>query len=467
LLSTSQLNAIGLPGSFQIWPVTVTNTGAVTQAVQLSGRTFGPAENVRSGSVVLSDGSSPQFASWDGLTDNYAVFTFNVPRGADRLNASIAYPGNVAPVGLILIDPQGRFAAHSNVLAFSNFGNVDVRQPVPGTWTGIVNSGLASIGGFNGSVLWQVSTQRFVPFGSVFPSSLFLPPGGSETIVVAASAPATPGDAAGSIVLTPSGGGVDGTLGIERNSIAVTLRSLVDVAHGGAFSSVLTGGTGFSGNPVQRNYYQFVVGPGNTSIMANLSLSNDAADNVGSYLVAPDGNTLGFGQNQNDVTGINSLSLTAYTLNPVPGIWTLIVAFATPIVGDEISQPFTGTIALNRVNVSTSGLPNSTRATLPAGVPLTVPVTITNTGAAPEALFIDARLNTTTSLSLAQLNPVGSNGFPLPLTSTTPPPVWLVPTQTSSVQAAATATLPIEFVYMAVPGDPDLFPHPRGSCACR
>jgi len=73
---------------------------------------------------------------------------------------------------------------------------------------------------------------------------------------------------------------------------------------------------------------------------------------------------------------------------------------------------------------------------LPAGVPLTVPVTITNTGAAPEAFFIDARLNTTTSLPLAELNPVGS-GFPLPLPATTFPPVWLVPTQTSSVQAAA------------------------------
>jgi hypothetical protein len=203
---------------------------------------------------------------------------------------------------------------------------VDVRQPVAGTWTGVVFSAVAADGGFNGSVRWQASTQRFVPFGSVFPSSLFLPPGGSETIVVAASTPSTPGDAAGSIVLTPSRGGVDSTLGVERNSIAVTLRSLIDVAHGGSVAGTLTGGNGRDGTDVQTNYYQFAVGPGNTSIMANLSLTNDAADNIGSYLVAPDGNTLGFGQNQNDVTRINSLSSTAYTLNPVPGIWTLIVA---------------------------------------------------------------------------------------------------------------------------------------------
>jgi len=47
--------------------------------------------------------------------------------------------------------------------------------------------------------------------------------------------------------------------------------------------------------------------------MANLSLTNDAADNVGSYLIGPDGNALGFGQNHNDVTGINSLSSTCRT----------------------------------------------------------------------------------------------------------------------------------------------------------
>jgi Subtilase family len=75
LLSSSQLNAIGLPGSFHTWPVTVTNPGAAAQTVQVSGRTFGPAENVQTGSVVLQDGSSPQFTSWAVVPVNYAVFT--------------------------------------------------------------------------------------------------------------------------------------------------------------------------------------------------------------------------------------------------------------------------------------------------------------------------------------------------------------------------------------------------------
>ena len=456
LLSTNQLNAIELPGFPQTWPVTVTNTGAAAQTVEVRGRTFGPEQNVQTGSVVLQDGSNPQFTQWNGTLQNYAVFTFNVPAGADRLNASIAYPGkdNYA-VRMTLIDPLGRLAAYSLPQGVGNFGNVDVREPVKGTWTGVI---FGTVGGVNGTIPWQVSTQSFVPFGVVFPSSLSLAPGQSQTLVVFASTADTPGDSAGSIVLTPSGGGGDGYLGAERNSIAVTLRSLIDIAHGGAFSGVLTGGNGRPPQQGQINYYQFLVGPGNTDVMASLSLTNDAADNVGTYLIGPDGNALGFGQNS--VNGTNGLSLTGYTLNPVPGIWTLIAEFMGPVVGNEISQPFTDNIALNRVKVSASGLPNSSNTILPAGVPVTVPVTITNTGAAPELFFVDARLSTTTSLPLALLDPPGSSGFPLPLPLTASPPLWIVPTQTSSVQAAATATLPIEFDYGPNAGDPDLFGPP-------
>jgi hypothetical protein len=298
--------------------------------------------------------------------------------------------------------------------------------------------------------------KSFVAFGHVVPSSLFLAPGQSRTVEVFASTPSTPGDAAGSIVLTASGGGVDKYLGTERNSIAVTLRSLIDVARGGAFSGVLTGGNGRSPGEGQVNYYQFLVGPGNTSIMADLSLTNDRGDRVGSYLVAPDGNALGFGQNS--LNGIPGLSQTAYTLDPIPGLWTLIVDFPSPVVGDEISQPFTGTIRLNQIKVSAPGLPNSKKRILPAGVPVTVAVSITNTGAAPERFLIDARLDTRTSFPLALLDPPGPRGFPLPLTSV---PEWLVPTQTSAVHAAATATLPVEFDYGW--NDPNLLAPPIGA----
>ena len=103
---------------------------------------------------------------------------------------------------------------------------------------------------------------------------------------------------------------------------------------------------------------------------------------MGAYLVGPDGDALGFGQNSLGTTDLKSL--TAYTLNPVQGTWTLVVDFAEPVVGNEISEPFSGNIKFNDVKVSAAGLPDSKHTTLAAGVPVTVPVTITNTGWPPK-----------------------------------------------------------------------------------
>jgi hypothetical protein len=457
LLSQTQLSAVGAPGSTQSWPVTVTNTGALPQTLAVSGRTFGSPQNVQTGTITLTDGTSPQFANYQGLQNNYGTFTFKVPFGQDRLDAAIAYPAAAgandnARVRLILIDPAGRFAAHSLPQGVGNFGNVDIRQPLGGTWTGVIFGDVASAGGTNGAIPWQVSTEQFVPFASVSPQVLFLAPGQSETVRVSATTPSTPGDSSGSIVLTSTGGGIDPFVGFESNSIPVVLRSLVDVAHGGQFSGTLTGGNGRPNGQGQINYYEFTVPPGQSNITANVTLTNDPADPVGAYLVAPDGAALGFGQNSLGTTDLKSL--TAYTLNPVPGTWTLIVDFAEPVVGNEISQPFSGNIKFNNVSVSATGLPNSKHTTLAAGKAVTVPVTITNNGAAPEAFFVDARLNSTTAISLQNIDPPPSGGYALPLIAG--PPEWVVPTQTSSVKAAASATLPIMFDFGPNQGDPDI-----------
>jgi hypothetical protein len=457
LLSQTQLSAVGAPGSTQSWPVTVTNTGALPQVLALSGRTFGSPQNVQTGTITLTDGTSPQFANFQGIQNNYGTFTFKVPFGQDRLDAAIAYPAaagatNNARVRLILIDPAGRFAAHSLPQGVGNFGNVDVRQPLGGTWTGVIFGDIASAGGTNGAIPWQVSTEKFVPFASVFPQVLFLAPGQSETVHVSATTPSTPGDSSGSIILTSTGGGIDPFVGFESNSIPVVLRSLVDVAHGGKFSGTLTGGNGRPNGEGQINYYEFTVPPGQSNITANVTLTNDPADPVGAYLVAPDGAALGFGQNNLGTTDLKSL--TAYTLNPVPGTWTLIVDFAEPVVGNEVSEPFSGNIKFNNVSVSAAGLPNSMHTRLAVGTPVTVPVTITNNGAAPEGFFVDARLNSTTAISLQNIDPPPAGGYALPLIAGEPE--WIVPTQTSSVKAVANATLPIMFDFSPVPGDPDL-----------
>jgi hypothetical protein len=447
LTSPTQLNGVGAAGSHQHWKVTVTNTGAHSQLVRLNGQTFGPNHNVQAGSVALTDGTSPQFANYQGIQNNYAVFHFTVPPGQDRLDASDAYPGNPANglnarVRMILVDPKGRFAAHSLPQGVGNFGNVDVSDPAPGTWTGVIFSDVASSSGTNGTIKWQVGTQRFVPFGSVSPSAVTLAPGQSKTVNVAADTPSSPGDSAGSIVLNSGDG---------PTSIPVTLRSLIDVKHGGHFTGVLTGGNGRgSAHTGQQDYYQFSVGKNVKDITASLSLTNDAADPVGAYLIDPNGNTAGYGQNT--INGTQRTALTAYTVNPTPGTWTLAVDFADPVVGDEISQPFSGSIAFDHVNVKAPGLPNSAHAKLAAGTPVTVPVKVTNTGATAEDFFVDPRLTSSTTVTLAPFNQATGLALPLVVGS----PQWFMPTETTSVSAAASASLPIQFDFGPNQGDPDL-----------
>jgi hypothetical protein len=181
-----------------------------------------------------------------------------------------------------------------------------------------------------------------------------------------------------------------------------------------------------------------------------VSLANDPGDSVGAYLVSPDGDTLGYGQNS--LNGTSGTTLTAYALNPVPGTWTLIVDFAEPVVGDEVSQPFTGTIRFNAVRVWAAGLPNGARSSLAAGTPVTVPVTITNNGAAPEEFFVDPRLDATVSLPLA---PLTANTVTLPMTVQSFP-AWFVPTETSSISLSQTSTPAAMFDFSPYPGDPDL-----------
>ncbi len=447
LLSSNQLNAVGKPGANNHWTVTVTNTGATQQTVTLSGRTLGPNQNVQTGSITLTDGTSPQFTNYSGLPNNYGTFTFNVPAGVNRLDASIAYPGNPAKgnnsrVRLSLIDPYGLFAAHSIPQGIGNFGNADVISPAAGTWTGVIFGITFADGGTNGVVPWQVETEQFVPFAKVTPSTVKLAPGASKTVTVAAANPSSPGDLDGSIVVTPSTA--------ATTSIPVTLRALVQTGMGGAFSGVLTGGNGRSPGEGEIQYYEFNVPNGTRNITADLSLTNDVNDPVGLYLVSPDGDALGYGQNS--INGNQTLSATAWTVNPVPGVWTLIADFASPVVGDEVSQTYSGKILFNNVTAKAVGLPQAPGHHLAAGTSYTYEISVTNNGLQAEDFFIDPRLNTYTTLDLAPFSQ--ASGLTLPLTVGSP--LWLVPTETSSISVAATASLPIEFDFQPGSGDPDL-----------
>jgi hypothetical protein len=453
LLSSSQLNATGAAGSTHSWPVTVTNTGANAQYVSFTGRAIGPDQDVQTGKVTLNDSTSPHFQNYAGVTNNYGVFHFTVAPGQDQLTGSLAWPGDPqfclgdgcdeglnARVRMILIDPHGRLAAHSIPQGPGNSGSVQVRYPSAGTWTGVIFGDNEANSGTDGTVPWRVATQQFTSFGSVSPSAVDLAPGQSRTVTVTAATPSSPGDAAGSIVLS------------NGSSIAVTLRSLVSVAAGGTFSGTLTSGDGRVPGEGQTQYYEFNVGSGVRDITASVRFANDPLDPVNEYLISPDGDTLGYATNS--IGEIYENALTAWTLNPVPGTWTLIVEFAEPVVGNEISQPYVGSIGFNQVRARATGLPDSPDVTLTSGKAVTIPVSITNTGVASEGYFIDPRLDSTQSLSLEELGTLTSNVTNLPLIG--PYPYWLVPTDTSSLQVSQSATLPAMFYLSPFPGAPDI-----------
>jgi Peptidase inhibitor I9 len=456
LLSSSQLNGAGNPGTGLSWPDTITNTGTDTQVVHLSTRGIGPDQNVQTGTITLNDSTSPQFVNYGNLANNYGVFHFSVPPGQDQLTGSLAWPGSStyclqddcssglnSRVRMILIDPLGRLAAHSLPQGPGNYGSLEVRYPASGTWTGVIFGDTAANGGTNGAVPWRIATQQFDSFGAVSPSSIVLGPGQSQTVTVSATTPSSPGDAAGSVVVSSSRGGA--------TSVPVVARALVDVAGGGTFSGVLTGGNGRPNGEGQEQDYQFTVGSGVKDITANVTLANDADNPIAEYLISPDGDTLGYGQNS--VSDTSGTSATAYTINPAPGTWTLIVVFAEPVVGNEVSDPYTGSILFNDVDISAAGLPDSGTTSLPTGKSVTVPVSITNRGAAPEQFFIDPRLDATQSVTLTAVAP-SSDSVALPLNSSFP--TWLVPTETSNVAVTQSSSLPAMFDVSPFAGDPDI-----------
>jgi hypothetical protein len=460
LFSRSELSATVRAGARKAWRIKVLNTGSTAQFVTAAGRTFGPDEHVQTGTVKLEDGKSPEFTDAAGYPENYATFHFTVRPGANRLDAAIAYrsPVGLDPYGevwLTLIDPRGRFAAASLPQGASNYGNVDVRAPAPGTWTGVVFGITAAGYGTNGTIPWRVATQRFTGFGTVTPRAFFLPPGSTRVLDVTERAPARAGDVAGAVVVRSSAGGTDRYVGAESQSIPVTLRSMVDLADGGTFGGVLTGGNGRPPGIGQAAYFEFQVGRGHRSIMANVTLSRDKSDQVGSYLIAPDGQVQGFGQNT--AANRNGLSLTAYALDPSPGTWTLEVDFSGQITGDVVSQPFSGDIRLDAAKATVPGLPDSSSRLLRPRVPVTFKVKITNTGAAPEDYFVDPRLSESRPINVW---PEMGSTFLLPIEVQ---PEWYIPTQVSKVSLQAKGTVPVEFDWGPGQGDPDLFGAPMAN----
>jgi hypothetical protein len=466
LTSPGQMTVSALPGTRKTWRVTVTNEGSRAQTVRIDGRALNPAAtSSASGSVTLSDATSNQYKADSGLQANYAKFTFKVPAGQARLDVSIAYAANPEsvdlPPNLALFDPDGRVAADSEPQGVGNYGNVDVRAPVAGTWTGVIAGLPAADGGYNGKVIWREVTQNYSSFGSISPNSLSLAPGQAKSFVLAVTTPADPGDLAGSVLLHSALNGV--------TSIPVVVRSRVDTAKGGRFTGDLTGGNG-RGALGTGDYYQFTVPSGTKAVRAELQLSNNpgAGNLVGAYLVGPDGSVEGYGQNT-DLSGaqlgITDATLTATALNPDAGTWTLIVAFGEPVAGTEVSDPYTGSVSFAAAGTMTPATPLPEGGiAMNVGTPVTIPVTIKNTSNAPQDYFLDPRMDASTTVRLAALTfgtkepfAKGSYTTAIPIHQGAVTPLFFVPSLTSSLKLNQVSSVAaMTDLSTAIGGDPDV-----------
>jgi Subtilase family len=449
------------PGSPETATFTVTNTGSGSQTVHLSARTLGPVTHVQQRKVTLSNAHSGHFIDFAGFKDNYGEVHFTVPSGQQRLNAAMAFPAKINstqvtyPLTMILIDPKGRFAASSLPQGFDRSANEDVIRPAPGTWTAVVfgpESG-PPLDGTTGTVRVTVSTQKLVPFGTLSQTTLTLAKGQqSAPVTLSVSTPSSPGDLAGSVV-------VDG--GHGASTIPVLLRSYIGLsgspAHG-TFSGNLIGGNGRG--PGQFAFYQFNVGSAsNQDITASVHLANDAQNLVNTYLVDPAGEIDGYGSNHyvsNSASGFSSqLTASSSAANVVPGTWTLVVEFVDPTGGNETSDPYTGSIAI-QPGASVTGLPSGS---IKDG---TFTIHVKNTTGATQDIFLDPRLAGSKVYTLSSLT---SNKAQVPMKPTAPPPAWLVPAESSSLTVATpvAAAHPFTFDLSPLIGDPDTASYKPGA----
>jgi hypothetical protein len=464
LTSADQLNAVDQPGSPETLTDTVTNNGARRQTVSVSTRAIGAYRSIKTATVTLNDTTSPHILDWQGITDNYQSIRFYVPAGQNRLNAAIAFQNasltNLdARVRMTLVDPNGDLAEYSRPQGNGNYGDIQITDPVPGLWTAYIYSRNALDGGTTGPVLFGASVASYTQFGSASPGILSLAPGKSGTVTLHVTTPAQPGDAAGAIVLNSNRGPGFGRV----TTIPVTLRSLIPEGRQ-AFNGELTGGNGRAFFIGQTAYYQLNVSAGQPELNATVALANNPNNPFSAWLVSPDGEPLAYATNTLPTSTpgtVNELGAQLHVLSPAAGKWTLIITFAPTVSGMALNEPFTVWTDENPVPVWAAGIPNSARVGLPAGKPVTGTIAIRNTGVEPEMYFLDARLPTSTTLTLASLTPA-TPPLTAPITgdNVATVPYYLVPTHTTawSEQATTTGKEPIQFDSQAdnTAGDPDI-----------
>jgi hypothetical protein len=438
--STQQLDAIGNPGAPVSMSFDLSNDGTKPADVRLAGRAPGTPTVVLAKTLHRTDSTSDQ------------IFHFALPYGAATLTADVADPGGPTsnPVAISLLNPKGQIAAFSLPQGTGDHGQVEVRQPAAGTWTMDVST---PYGPYSGPVHVQVMTSPMPGWGTVSPSHVVLAPGASTKVTLSGDFPAAAGDQSAAVTMTAPGWG--------DSSIPVTLRSLVPIVNGtGSFHTTLIGGNGRGGVPAQTFFYNFDVPAGQPALDVQARLGGNNDDPFYGYLVDPQGSAVALSSNQVVVKETSTGPVTVgepgtrlHVLSPPSGRWTLILTFTNPVTGNALATPLNGTISFTPVTAAVHGIPESASTTLNAGQTYVAKVTVHNSGDAAEAYFLDGRLNQSATMPLSAITPATDITLPLPYYASEPQ--WIVPTDTTSLAAAATSSAPTTFDFSPYDGDPD------------
>ena len=379
---------------------------------------------------------------YQGQSWAYKQVHFTVPSGTQRLLARMAFQGVGGSdiVRLTLLDPSGTFVANSRPqggAATANYANVDVRNPGAGTWTAVLYSVAGTTGYHAAPIAMRFDAQRAVPVGSISPATFTLAPGASRSVKATFTLPASSGDTDYALTFASSDG--------HQTAVSAVLQTLIDTAHGGAYSGEITGGNARAVSPAQTFSYGFVVpSAGKKDLDVSLSLADDPDVIVDAVLIDPNGELADVGSNitfNSSGQLFQGLDVQLFDAHPLKGTWHLVVVVQNPVSGAEISQQFRGHITFDRLGATRGNLPNSASRVLKAGQPFTTTVTVHNTGVQALAVGADPRLE---KVRLLQPVPIqGSTTFPLPA-DPSDPPVYITPPDTSSLTVAASTSIPTQ-----------------------
>jgi hypothetical protein len=449
LISPNSISATAVAGSSQTVRVSVTNTGATTAKIVPKLRSLGAMSTIASGSLSLNPGTDPTFVYQTGaVLPDVHVVPFTVPAGTDRMVASFAWDTASQPsstLRLSLFSPTGQMTSQSRPQgAAGGFGQVEVHDAVPGTWTMLVFSSGAP---YTGAVTYTITKQSFhIVSGAVSPSARTLAPDHTGSFLVTVRTPSAAGDLNQSVVFG------DSASADPQSTIPVALRALVPFhANVGTFHGTITGGNERAAFYGQELVYQFNIPKGERDVDVDVTVSAPGYQVLG-FLVDPAIMPV-------DIESTTTQSQSALTTtmhfswaNPVPGRWSLDLAQINGVSSLLTSATISGKIRFNTVRVQSSGVPDSSSTHLANGVPVTATISIKNTGNSEEDYSLDPRSNASSLLSLASLTDTTGT---LPISDFSLIPQFVVPPFTTQLEFAAESTVPINFDASPAFGFPD------------